>query len=309
MALGGLEQMLEYPDRAPFYDLLGGLSDNLLTIGRHAGTFLACDACGDTFTLKDESWECECCGQAFELKFKPAKNPGSPFESTVRVSGLTKSRLNPHWYYENENWSVAEFLTQLLRLRPEDFLAAWFLHLGVELGSPDLETMLCWPRFRFGGKTIQPDFAVGFQRDVVLVEFKRPAGGTVPPIEIMGQLCFAAEAERQLGRRWHVVLVPGRDSKTRTSTEYVRDALAAALEAQAKWAIPQGALEDIQAAPQSELAGRLCVHGWESLLRLSSEAIRAAVPESWTRQQTLIKLLHFHQRRAEIGLLSPPVSI
>ena len=145
----------------------------------------------------------------YELKFKPTKQRGSPFEAEVKVSGLTKPGVNPHWYYENENWSVAEFLTQILRLRPEDFLAPWLHHLGVGIESSALETVLCWPRFRLGGKTIQPDLAVGFQRDIVLVEFKRPDGGTTPPVEIMGQLCFAAEAGRQLGRNWHVVLIPG----------------------------------------------------------------------------------------------------
>jgi hypothetical protein len=251
-----LEQMLEQSDRAPFYDLLGGLADNLLTIGAHAGTFLACNACGDTFTLKGESWKCECCGEGYELKFKPSEQRGSPFEAVVKVSGLSKPRFNPHWYYDNENWSVAEFLTQVLRLRPEDFLGAWLGHLGVVIESSRLETVLCWPRFRFGGKTIQPDLAIGFERDIVLVEFKRPAGGTTPPVEVIGQLCFAAEAERQLSRRWHIVLVPGRDSFARSSADYVRDALAAVSAAQAKWAIPLAALADVQRVPQSELAGR-----------------------------------------------------
>jgi hypothetical protein len=305
----GLEQMLEQPDRAPFYDLLGGLADNLLTIGTHAGTFLACNACGDTFSLKGESWKCERCGEGFELKFKPSEQRGSPFETVVKVSGLSKPRFNPHWYYDNENWSVAEFLTQILRLRPEDFLGPWLRQLGVGIESSPLETLLCWPRFRFGNKTIQPDLAVGFQRDIVLVEFKRPTGGTTPPVEVMGQLCFAAEAERQLSRRWHLVLVPGRDSFVRTPADYIRDALAAVSATRAKWAIPLAALADVQTVPPSELAGRLLVLGWESLLRLSSEAIRASVPESWTRQQALRKLHYFHTSRAALGLLSPLVGV
>lgn len=307
MGLARLEQLLEHPDRAPFYDLLGGLSDNLLTIGDYAGTFLACNTCGDTFTLKGESWKCECCSQVFELKFEPAKKSGSPFETGVRVTALTKPRLKPHWYYENENWSVAEFLTQILRLRPEDFLGPWFRQLGVGIESPVLETVLCWPRFRFGGKTIQPDLAVGFQRDIVLIEFKRPAGGTTPPVEVMGQLCFAAEAGRQLGRRWHVVLVPGRDTAARTSVDYIQAALASTSQAQTKWAIPAAALAEVQAASPSELAGHVQVFGWESLLKLSSEAIRASVPESWTQEQALAKLRYFQTSRAALGLLSPPV--
>src|SRR5437588_11139366 len=100
MTLARLEQFLEYPDRAPFYDLLGGLADNLLTVGPYAGTFLECSDCGDTFTLKGESWKCERCGQAYELKFAPADQRGTPFETTVKVSGLAKPRIKPHWYYE-----------------------------------------------------------------------------------------------------------------------------------------------------------------------------------------------------------------
>jgi len=144
MGLTRLEQLLEHPEQAPFYDLMGGLADNLLTIGTYAGTFLACSACGDTFTLKGESWKCERCGQGYELKFKPAEQKGTPFETIVKVSGLTKPRGNPHWYYENENWSVAEFLTQILRLRPEEFLKPWFCQLGVDIDErAELETVLC----------------------------------------------------------------------------------------------------------------------------------------------------------------------
>ena len=42
MGLARLEQLLEHPDRARFYDLFGGLADNLLTIGTYAGTFPTC---------------------------------------------------------------------------------------------------------------------------------------------------------------------------------------------------------------------------------------------------------------------------
>jgi len=195
---------------------------------------------------------------------------------------------------------------QLFRLRSEEFLAPWFRQLGVGIESSTLETVLCWPQLRFGGKTIQPDLAVGFERDIVLVEFKRPAGGITPPVEIMGQLCFAADAERQLRKRWHVVLVPGRDRSARTPAEYVRDALAAVDATRAKWAVLENALRVLQTAQPSDLVGRVRVVGWESLLRLSSEAVRASVPESWTRQQALAKLKYFHIKRAALGLLDPP---
>lgn len=115
MGLTRLEQFLKDPDRgASFYDLLGGLADNLLTIGTYAGTFLACSECGDTFTLKGASWKCECCDREYELKFKSPDQRGAKFDTMVTVSGLTMPGLNPHWCHENENWSVAEFLTQIL---------------------------------------------------------------------------------------------------------------------------------------------------------------------------------------------------
>jgi hypothetical protein len=231
-----------------------------------------------------------------------------PFEATTTVTGLTKSRSTPHWYYENENWSVAEFLTQLLRLRPEELLPIWFGNLGVALGQPAvLESTLCWPRFRFGGKTIQPDFAVGFQRDIVLVEFKRPESNAVPPVEVMGQLCFASEASRLLNRRWHLVLVPGRDSKaSRGPLDYARQALAEMAETQKKWVIPEAVLAEIQSANAEQLAASMRVFGWESLLRLTTEAIRHGVPNSWTKDQSLAKLRYFQSSRAKLGLLDSP---
>src|SRR4051794_1897753 len=99
MGVTNLEQLLERPEEVPFYDLLGGLADNLLTIGPHAGTFLSCDACGDTFSLKDRSWKCEHCGQLYEAKFSTPKKPGKPYEATL--SAVTNARWNPHWGYEN----------------------------------------------------------------------------------------------------------------------------------------------------------------------------------------------------------------
>ena len=310
MNLAGLAQLLEDPARAPFYDLLGGLADNLLTIGGHAGTFLECDACGDTFTLKGESWKCECCGREFELKFTPSRKTGSPFETElkvkVNVSGLTKPRSNPHWYYENENWSVAEFMMQILRLQPENFLPPWLKALGVGLQSPILEDIFCWPRFRFGGKTIQPDVAMGFEQDIVLFEFKRPGGGVIPAVEIMGQLCFAIEAAGRLGRRYHLLVVPGRESIARSAAAYIADAVAAADQTQTRWVIPEATVAEIRRSSESELAANLQVLGWETLLQHTSNVIRATLPESWVRENTLAKLRYFHSSRAEAGLFSPP---
>jgi hypothetical protein len=312
MEPSGLARLLERPQESPFYDLLGGLADNLLTVGTtYAGTFLSCAACGDTFSTRGQSWKCECCGGDYEVKFGPDATPGTPFEATARVAGLTKSRSTPHWYYETENWSVAEFLTQLLRLRPEEFLPAWRGRLGVQLAPrPELETVFCWPRFRFGGKTIQPDLALGFGGDIVLVEFKRPAGGDVPPVEVLGQLCFATEAARLLQRRWHLVLVPGPDAKaTRQPSEYARQAMTASAETRKKWVIEETVLRQVLESAPEQLAASIRVIGWESLLHLTADTIRNSVPDSWTKRQTLTKLHYFHASRAKLGLLAPPKGV
>ena len=81
-----LHHLLEDPAKAPYYDLLGGLANNLLTIGTYAGTFLECAACGETFTLKGQSWKCERCGQCYELN-------SSLQLSAVRLSGRGRRSL------------------------------------------------------------------------------------------------------------------------------------------------------------------------------------------------------------------------
>jgi hypothetical protein len=221
MSIQFLHDLLEDPGKAPFYDLLGGLADNLLSISSLAGSFLSCSYCGHTFTQKSQSWECERCHKKYEIKFERGDKAGTWFKAKLESSGLTKARLSPyHWYLENENWTVAEFLTQVLRLGPETFLAPWCEGLGMVLHKPAvLETHLCWPRFPFGGKTIQPDLALGFANDLVCFEFKRPGGAPMPPLEVMGHFGFAIKAAQQLNRRWHLVLIPGPDAKAGTAPD------------------------------------------------------------------------------------------
>ncbi len=287
----------------PFYDLLGGLADNLLTIGNHAGSFLSCHTCGHTFSTKDESWSCQACGEFFELKFTPAKFPGSPFETTVRVSGLSKPRMNPHWYFDNENWAVAEFLTQILRLTPELFLRPWLETIGVHLGPGDLETILCWPRFTFGGKTIQPDFVIGFAQDIVLFEFKRPSGGKVPSVELAGQVCFGAYAGSKLGRRWHLVVVPGGTCTTQQRDGFVKSTVGGFDEAYSKWKVPIDRPNIDEMADESKIDSRLIAIGWRQLIQDSITAIMANYQAGWSRQQAILKLEYWLKSREELGLL------
>ena len=299
-----LEDLLEDESRVHFYDLLGGLADNLLTIGTYAGTFMSCGSCGETFSLKGQSWKCEQCGSSYELKFKPAPTLESPFETVVRVNGLDKPRMNPHWYYENENWCVAEFLTQILRLQPESFLLHWFKVLGLVLQESELESILCWPRFAFGKKTIQPDFAVGFRNDIVFVEFKRPKGGTIPPTELMGQLSFLKQASKRLGRRWHFLLIPGRNISCKSKSDYAQAALGASKATLQKWPNQETAIDALRETSEAELASRMRVYGWESLLQKTMTAVEENVPASWTKKQTLAKLAYFHRIRVQHGLFS-----
>jgi len=223
----------------------------------------------------------------------------------VRVTGLDKPRLNPHWYYENENWTVAEFLTQLLRLQPERFIRLWLTGLGVQLMDSPLETVLCWPRFKFGGKTIQPDLAIGFEKDIVLVEFKRPKGGVIPPVELMGQFVFLEWASKRLSRQWHFLLVPGRNNSVKDKQTYIQAALYASDDTQRKWVVPESALESIEASPQDELASRVHVLGWESLIRKTLEEIEDKVPKSWSKRQAVAKFEYFRTSRSNLGLFSP----
>lgn len=90
---------LEEEHRLHFYDLLGGLADNLLTLGKFAGTFTSCDACGTTITLKEKSWICEGCGEEFSLHFSTLAEIKGVREAKVKVRGLSKSKLHPHWYF------------------------------------------------------------------------------------------------------------------------------------------------------------------------------------------------------------------
>jgi DNA-directed RNA polymerase subunit RPC12/RpoP len=332
----GLEQSLEDPSRVPFYDLLGGLADDLLTLSSYGGSFLECAACGHTFTMKGRSWSCERCGSIWELKFKPVRGkdsghtesevPGlSPtfktvavakakgvkekVKATVCVNGLIKPSCGPHWYFHSENWSVAEFLTQILRLQPEYFLPGWCRQLGVDIHeSAALETALCWPRFKFGstGSVIQPDIAIGFSHDLVFVEFKRPHGAQFAPGEVLGQLSFAAEAGAQLKRDYHLFLIPGPDGKAKAPADYLKEALAdkSVSKVRAKWGPSAETLDRVIKAPIQQLAPRVTVLGWETLLTRTAECIRATVPESWSKAQALQKLKYFHDERAGRKLLA-----
>jgi hypothetical protein len=300
-----LEDFLEDPAKVHFYDLLGGLSDNLLTIGTFAGTFLTCEACGKTFTLRDQGWACVSCGQSFEMQIKPALKPGSPFEAKVKIAGLDKPRCNPHWYFQDENWSVAEFLTQVFRLPAEEFLPQWLKYLQSPIQNESwLETVLCWPRFPFGKKTIQPDCALGFSSDVVFFEFKRPGRATVPTKEIVSQIAFAAYAAERLQRRWHLVVVPGRVSTVRASAlDYLRAGMEILTEMNESYAVGPEFTASIAAMRPEEIAAAVRVIGWEPLLARTRAAIVDTRPPSWTRDQVLAKLEYFQQSRAELKLL------
>jgi len=279
-----------------------------------AGTFLSCDACGDTFTLKDQSWSCECCNSAYELKFKPTRGPGAPIREVkarkVDVNGVSKSKIGfDHWYFLDENWCVAEFLNQILRLPPDLFLAEWLKSLGLKLTRPArLETLLHWPRLQFGPKTIQPDFVASYEQDLVFFEFKRPMGGIVPGREVMGQIAFALQAATELNRNWHLILNPGRNTMATKSYEhYAIEAVEALASAQTNWTISEETMQLVQSLSIAEIASHITVIGWEHLIHSACEVIQTGttLPEStaWTRSEVLKALHYFQSVRAGRGVM------
>ena len=165
----GLETFLEEGNLATDYSILGGLSDDLLTVGTFAGSFYSCCACGQTFSLARNSWGCRNCGNQFGIHFKPPQDKTLPINTMARLSGVSKASTDPHWYYIDENLCVAEFLSCVLRLPADAFLPVWLKELGVKLTRPPvLENITHWPRLRLDkmkkSKTLQPDCAIGFKK-------------------------------------------------------------------------------------------------------------------------------------------------
>ena len=310
-----LEDFLEDPNARHFYNLVGGLSDNLMSTGPHAGTFLTCECCGDTFTLKGQSWNCECCDSNYELKFKPIARATAPITQVktrkVEVNGLTKPgvSVSNHWYFLSENWCVAEFLNQILRLPPDMFLVEWLEAFGVNLSRPaQLESLLSWPRLKFGPKTIQPDFIASYEQDLVFFEFKRPKGGIMPGREVMGQILFALHATSKLKRNWHLILNPGRNAiSTKGAEQYVIEARAALEATQINWDIPEETMHLAQSLSDAEIASHITVVGWERLIQAACEVIQAGtnLPAStaWTRAYVLEGLQYFQSERAKRQLM------
>lgn len=306
-----LEDFLEREEAAPFYDLLGGLADNVMTIGGFAGSFLSCDDCGTTFSLRESSWGCGSCGRDFELKFEAARNSSKGPYYPVRAKGLRKPGAgNPHWYFADENWTVAAFLLQLLRMPAEVSIPAWLQALRLPIKCADiLQSLLCWPRLAFGPRTIQPDLALALDSTLVFVEFKRPDGGTVPPLEIMGQIAFAEMAAQRLARPWHLVIVPGNERKQRlTASEYCEAALNTMETARDKWNIPNGIEQRLVLRNPEQLSSSITVVSWEDCLRAAVSGLESACQPSWSRERAIAGIRYFWHERIRLGLLVPTPS-
>jgi hypothetical protein len=301
------EQFLERPSDASFYDLLGGLTDNLLTIGGFAGTFATCTECGDTWSLRERAWTCSCCHQSFEVKFGiPKDRTAIPLEVKAKIKGLAKPGSNPHWFYDNENWSVAEFIKQLHSVPAEPLLAAWLPRLGIPVTAPVvIDTLLAWPRLRFGKNTIQPDYVVATQDTLVLFEFKRPSGGTLPGDQIAKQIAFTKWAAEQLGRSWAVVIVPGPDAKSgQVPHHYAELAIAEFDKKCVNWQVDDGIRAGFASLGVEGVAAHLRILGWESLIERTEAAVSSSTNESWSRRQVLRSLRHFRDARSNLGLLA-----
>lgn len=293
---------LEEAHRLHFYDLLGGLADNLLTLGKFAGTFTSCDACGNTITLKERSWSCESCGEEFNLHFSTLKEVKGTKEAQVKVRGIRKSKLQPHWYFADENWSAGEFINLIMRFPAEFFLSGWLKHLGIKIDeNNEICNLLCWARIKFGSKTIQPDLIIEFEKDLVIFEFKRPEGGLVPPKEIIGQIIFINNASKILNKSWHLVIVPGPNFIVRESNEYVEEAMNAIDEAKNNWSLPNSIIEETKNLNFGEIDKSLSAFGWENLIDNTIDFI-IQTENSWTSKQVIEKLQYFKSSRIKLGL-------
>jgi hypothetical protein len=326
-----LEQLLEKPDEQAFFygNIMGGLSDNLMTIGQHAGTFLTCADCGQTFSVRANSWCCNTCGGEFTFKvesntYKPDED-GKSFRARVRFDRLAKpgvapKRIDKHWYLSDENWTVADLLVLLLRLPPEHYFHKIFSNLGIELhGEPTLRSFLAWPGFKFLGKTVQPDLAVGYERDLVLVEFKRPqaSGGRkkalTPGWEVLGQTLFAMLTAKHLGCDWHVLFVPSRRALDPPSASMLLSkARAAAAAGNYKWPFPSEMLAEFQAMPDADVTRHLHSVSWEELLDACITAARdtcSNIDTPWTTTFVENGLHSFWRLRAAAGVLDEPLDV
>ena len=292
--------------RVPAYELFGGLADNLMTIGPAAGRFLECSDCGETFTTKAASWQCNCCGGLFDLKVGPRdkKSSGSEeFKAEARFTKLSKPGISdPHWMHNNENWSVAEFAHQLLRSQPEKTLASWLRELGVSIpeGS-QLVSVLCWPRFEFGGKTIQPDIVATFDKTIVLMEFKRFSGGITPGTEALGQAAFAKYAADYLGIEWSLLFVPSnRNEISRDGALWVSAMLESKDATIEKWPNTEGAIDVLLRESHEVLAKRCSTASWTMAVHSFEQVVREQMPASWTKNRILESLEYFLSARKHL---------
>jgi len=303
---------LEKPEQSVFYSsVLGGLSDNVMTIGKFAGTFVSCSSCGDTSSVKG-GWTCKTCGEASELKAERAKvrKGDVPVDGELffRIKGMSKPGiLKPHWYYSDENWAVADFVTQLLRLEPEKFLPGWIRSLGFPLPEDVvLEELLTWPRLVFADAcrsdkkktTIQPDVVIVFSKAVFLFEFKRPKGAVLPAVEVAGQLAFSQLVADKLNLPVYNGFIPGpeRSSSLLSLDTVVKIARDGQAVAQKKWDYLDTLVQGVQ--KNQTLSERIGVLSWEKFLALTLKAIRQ-MPETWSRKQVQRNLEHFHLVRTK----------
>ena len=306
-----LADQLEKPEMEWFYSSpLGGLSDNLMTIGKFAGSFITCDGCGATSTLQGSAWHCPDCGQEMGVKFA-CSNPNR-LPRKVAVTGFTQAGVRPHWYYRDENWSTAELSQLLLRLPADLVMPRLLAELGVPVRDAGLDAWLFWGRFAFGGKTVQPDWAVAVPGQVVLFEFKRPANRAKPgPVQTWGEAAFAVHVAGEIGADWRLVVVPGDEAVARRldPLAMAEAALRSGPKALDKWPeVPAALAQRMKDLSAPELAGHIAVVSWPAVVQAAQRAVQhgaAGHPElSWTRAKVLEGLEQFLAVRRELGLLA-----
>lgn len=281
--------------------LLGSLAEGLMTKSQVAGTFISCADCGTSTNTLGAAVHCAHCGAVYELK-PDATYRGEGARLTSRT--LTRRRSSPtNWFLADEDWSVADLFSHLLRLPADRLLPDLCARLGRPLeAGVTLEHVLFWPRLRFGRKTIQPDVVAVFDQHLVLFEFKRPAGARLPGWEVAGQVAFAHDAARALGHDWTLFVVPGpRRGLQRTAADYAREAAAAQPEALAKYSYDEAVARAVHGEPLDAIAARIRVHAWEAFLEhadAAAAALARAPGLAWQAGGVRHAVREFHRARA-----------
>ena len=178
-------------------------------------------------------------------------------------------------------------------------LVHWLRALGVDLSpQAQLHSFLCWPRFQFGDKTIQPDIVATFDQAIVLMEFKRPSGGSTPGTEALGQAAFARYAASYLNTRWALLFVPSSPAEiARSSQDWVSAMRQAKQQTLEKWPTVDLLLQELLRQTDSDLAKEIATASWPRVVAALQDTVQTQLPETWSKRRILEALAYFLEAR------------